>query len=496
MIRTTAYYSRVKKLSQGLHGPTVAQLKFRQGAARANLAGCACDSAVRSTRLQGYRSVRLNGYKLVTAVRTGLSGVGSDSAARSAKPVVALLPISDRKAVQAAVLRFARADIAKRTLSGLGSNSEQASGAASGAAAGAKVGSIVPGIGTVIGAVVGAVAGWLAGKPKPVRASAAQVAECRALLTEYESVAAQSPDAPIPMEWGQILNLNWCYMAVYGAETLSKDPRFFNVGFEGLTKPLALDLVKKVYETPVGATVDMAQMSVKDRNGKNVSFRGLSFANPVFSTLKNLANGPLLSMDAMLCGDNAGKGAGGCITNKDRALWRRILFDLLGWAARTTLPNISESDLRAASQVAATLPNTSAKDVVSAVEQILARPVVREETAALLTPQAAVPGAPAVPIIPTATLAPIVTQVQAAAPDTALAPTTAPLDPFANLPTAGSNAAQSLVPVASNSAPVQPGAPAQPVSAGLSNVNPWLLGGLALVGIVFATARPMRARRR
>lgn len=493
-VRSVAYYRRVSQAAQQLSGmtrgsaPSVRQLRNR------TLGDCGCNApkidayVPGSHRLHGYKVVKIGSYRVVRAVRTGLSGVGM-----TAKPVIAMLPVSDRKAVHAAVLMFAKQDIARRTqgrLNGLGD--AQASGAVTGAATGAKVGSIIPVVGTVIGAAIGAVAGWVMSRAKPVRASAAQIGECRQTLVEYMSIAAQSPNAPLPMDWPQILDLNWCFQAVYGAETGSKDPRFFNGGFENLMRPLALEVVKKIYETPVGGTVNLDALNTKDIKGKPMRFTGMSFVNPTFTDLKNVATNVMTPIDIQTCKENTGKYQGGCDSKHGRVEMRRLMYDLLGWAARTTLPNISEEDLKAASQVAATIPNTSAKDVVSAVESIIKRPVTQGETAALLTPSAAVPGAAPVPIIPTSAIAPLIPQVQANPIDTATGQPQsqiAPLDPFTGLPTTGSGSGNTLAPVSPSTQ-----TPLTPATAGVSSTNPWILGGLAAAAIIFATARPAARR--
>jgi hypothetical protein len=296
-----------------------------------------------------------------------------------------MLPVSSRAAVAAAVKAFKRADQADGLAGYYLGDTQQTSAAMSGASAGAKAGSVIlPGIGTAIGAVVGAVVGWLSTKKKPVRASAAQVEQCRATLAEYMEFAAQSPNHAIPMDWTRILELNWCFQAVYGAETALRDPRWFNQGFEAVLKPIALDIVRKIYSTPVGATVNLGAINAKDSKGKPMSFPGFEFTNPVFTNIKELSARYFEEVTVKVCQGNAGKGAGGCITQYNRAEWKRLAFDMMGWAARTALPNISEADLAAASDVAGQI-GSSAKDVVSAVETIMQRSVQRNETALALT---------------------------------------------------------------------------------------------------------------
>lgn len=268
------------------------------------------------------------------------------------------------------------------------------------AALGAKAGSIIPVVGTVIGAVVGAVVGWLATKKKPVRASREQVAQCKAFLNEYMGYAAQMPTQPIPLEREQLRQLDWCLDAIYGSKIGLRDPRWFDPDVEGMLIPIAKSVVRKIYETPVGQTVNLDAVSFKDPKGRTIKFGGYSFVNPPFTDLKSFCDQFFIPMMVQLCKETAGKGAGGCQAYYGEVPeFRRFLFDLLGWAARTELPNISEADLKAASHVAMTVPGSSAKDVVTAVEQIIGRTVQSGETAAILTPATGPP--PALPIVPT-----------------------------------------------------------------------------------------------
>lgn len=302
---------------------------------------------------------------------------------------IALIPVSSRAAVRNAILKFSGAAhrsaahySAAHRMNGLG-DSAQVQGAAAGAAAGAKAGSIIPGIGTVIGAFIGAVVGWLGAK-KPVRPTEEQLAQCQQLLADYDLYTSQSPDVPLPMSRQQLIDMNWCLDAVHGAKVGLRDPRWFTPDVEGVFIPMALTIVKKIYSTPVGATVNLGEISFKDPKGRSIKFSGYSFVNPVFTDLKSFADQFFIPMAVKMCQETAGKGSGGCESYyAQEPLFRRWLYDLLGWAAREALPNISESDLRAASQVASQV-GTSAKDVVSAVESIIQRSVAREETAALL----------------------------------------------------------------------------------------------------------------
>lgn len=267
------------------------------------------------------------------------------------------------------------------------------------AALGAKAGSIIPVVGTVIGAVVGAVVGWLATKKKPVRATAEQIAQCRSLVNEYMGYATQMPNQPIPMDQEQLRQLNWCIDALYGSKIGLRDPRFFDPDVAGMLIPIARQVVRKIYETPVGATVNLDQISF--RVGRQTfKSSGLSFINPAFTDLKTFCDTYFIPMMVQMCKQTAGKGAGGCEAYYgQQPELRRWFYDLLGWAARTELPNISEEDLKAASHVATTVPGSSAKDVVTAVEQIIGRTVQSGETAAILTPATGPP--PALPIVPT-----------------------------------------------------------------------------------------------
>lgn len=271
---------------------------------------------------------------------------------------------------------------------------QQAQSAASLAATGAKVGSIIPGVGTVIGAVVGAVVGWLGAKPKPVRPTAQQVAECKTLLSEYMGYARQMPNEPLPMDMKMLKEINWCENAVYGGLMGLRDPRYFGIGIDTVLAPTAIALVKAVYNTPIGGTVNLGALSFKDPKGRTVKFSGYSFTNPQFISIKDLSDKYWLPALISMCKETAGKGAGGCEPYHVKEETKRWAYDFLAWAAREALPNISEADLKAASAVAATVPNTAASTVVQAVEQIIGRTVQSGETAALLTPATTPPTPP------------------------------------------------------------------------------------------------------
>lgn len=374
-------------------------------------------------------------------------------------------------------------------MNGLG-DSAQAQSAASYAAAGAKVGSVVPGIGTVIGAVVGAVVGWLAGKKKPPRPSAEQLAQCKTLVNEYMGYAAQMPSQPIPLDYQQLIDIHWCFQAMYGAKYIGvKDPRWFNPGVEAALFPAARQIVKKIYETPVGAevTIDAITFNVM---GKSLTFKGFNFVNPQFTDLKSFTANVWKPLAIQYCQNTAGKGAPGCPDYYNLPDFSRWLYDVIAWAARTELPNISEEDLKAASAVAVTVPGSSAKDVVSAVEQILGQTVKRGETAAVLTPATGPP--PALPIVPTGT-------PSTGTPATGVVPLPA-VTPL--LPT---DTTTSLLPSMPNSlAPYQPtgftpspqaSKPATSTTASISSwyENPLVLGGGALAAFLLLSRKKRRA---
>lgn len=436
---------------------------------------------------------KLRGYIATTLRPHGtLSGFGA--ATPSGTP--ALIPISDPKAVAAAIKLFQ----GHRTVNGLGST-EQTQGAAAGATTGAKVGSIVPGIGTVIGAAIGAVVGWLSTKKKPVRATAQQVADCRALVAEYMNFARQSPSQPIPLDRQQLIDLNWCAQALYGSDVGLRDPRWFNPGFTDGLIPMARLAVKKIYETPVGKNVDLPEFSFKDPKGRVLKFKGFSFVNPQFTDLKTFTDNYFSKAAISFCENTAGKGAGGCPKLYGHEEWKRLLYDLLAWAAREELPNISEADLKEASKIAAQT-GTAASDVVAAVEQIIGKTVERGQTAALLNPQ----GAPA-PDIPLPSIAPGVT-LPAAVPGLTLPNNVAP-GAASSSSDVSALVASMLQQGASQTATlnelIQRGVPASqaqsaiqsaPITAGLSS-NHWMIAGaLSIAAVLFATARPAPRGRR
>lgn len=370
------------------------------------------------TRTEVRSPTRTSTHAVTTGNRTSTTTDGGHNTTTNnyaCAPRRARLGLSGFPLVRSAGLRSA----------GLGAT-EQAQGAASGAAAGAKAGSIIPVVGTVIGAVVGAVVGWLSSKPKPVRATAEQVAQCRAMLSEYMQFASQTPNAPIPLDKDKLRQLNWCMDAIYGGHYVGvKDPRWFDPDVEGVFIPAARAVVKVIYATPVGQPVNIEAISFKDPKGRSIAFKGYTFVNPLFTDLKSFAAQVFQPMMVQMCKETAGKGAPGCDAYYGGQVpeFTRWLYDLLAWAAREELPNISEADLRAASQVAQST-GTAAKDVVSAVEQIINRPVVRGETSALLTGQTDQPGVTApTPVVnvPPSTAPPLPgVTTQAAADVTAL----------------------------------------------------------------------------
>lgn len=358
------------------------------------------------------------------------------------------------------------------------------------AALGAKAGSIIPVVGTVIGAVVGAVVGWLATKKKPPRPSPQQVAECKALLNEYMSFAGQMPTQPIPLDQEQLRQLNWCLDALYGSKVGLKDPRYFDPDVAAIFIPMAKQIVRLIYETPVGATVSLGKLSVKI--GKQTfSFAGYSFVNPAFTNLKNFCDDYFVPIAVQLCKETAGKGAGGCDAYYGQTPeFRRWLFDLLGWAARTELPNISEADLSAASQVAATVPGSSAKDVVSAVEQIMGRTVQQGETAAVLTPATGPP--PALPIVPTG-------------PPTSAPPASGIVPPTFAEPSIPPTPTLPASPFPLPFAPTMPGVPtpflplapnAKPQGAVATDTGQWFENPFVIGGAVLATGAFLYSQRR
>lgn len=359
---------------------------------------------------------------------------------------------------------------------------------ASGAATGAKIGSgILPGIGTVIGAVVGAVVGWLAGgKKKPVRASAEQIAQCKSLISEYMGYAAQMPAQPIPLDYQQLLDLHWCLQAVYGGHYIGvKDPRWFNPGVEAALLPAAKILVRKIYETKVGATVQIDAITFKDPKGRSLSFQGFNFTNPEFSDFLTLTTQVWMPMAIQYCQNTAGKGAPGCPDYYHTPEFRRWLYDVIAWAARTELPNISESDLKAASQVA-TQTGSAAKDVVTAVEQIIGRTVQSGETAALLTP-ATTPVSPPSSTTPPATAPPVATPGVSSDITSLISQLIAQGASTQQALTALTN--QGVTPTSQVQQAVQQAATQAGTGGGLLN-NPWVLGAAAVIGLSFALARP------
>ncbi len=369
----------------------------RHGPSRYSVMGeCACGKS-------------LHGYVVRQGVRRGLglAGLGGPTSA----PV--LVPVSDARAVTKAVRFFQRRTAG--SLSGLG-DAAQTQSAVTYAATFAKAGSIVPGVGTVIGAVFGAAVGFFTGKKPPPRPSAQQMDECKAIVGEYMRAASENSSTPIPLDEAQLKQMNWCLQAFYGASDIrNKDPRFFDGNFVDLMA-IAKDVVLKIYNTPIGQPVNVSETVNKIR-GQTFKSSGISFTNPPFTDLKSFARDVFTGVAIAHCKQTAGKGAGGCEQFYGRPEYQRLFYDILGYAARTLLPNISEADFREASKVAAQT-GTSASAVVQAVEQIIGKNVQRNETAEILRPGSSTQPAPET--------APAPVPITVAPPGTAPGATSAP----------------------------------------------------------------------
>lgn len=343
----------------------------RRGPSRYSLMGVGCSC-------QG----ELRGYVVRNAVKRGLGLAGLSGPAT----VPVLVPVSDPRAITAAIKLFQGARPAGRLsghFAGLG-DAAQTQSAISLGASGAKAGSIVPGVGTVIGFVAGAAVGFFLGKKPPPRPSGQEIAECRDILAQYATAASQNPDTPIPLDESQLKKMNWCLQAIYGAADIkNKDPRYFDGNFVDLMA-MTKDIVMKIYNTPIGGTVNVAETMQKIRK-QTFRSAGISFQNPPFTDLKSFARDVFTGVAIAHCKQTAGKGAGGCEQFYRRPEYQRLFYDMLGYAARTLLPNISEADFREASKVAQQT-GTSASAVVQAVESIIKRSVQQNETAELLRP--------------------------------------------------------------------------------------------------------------
>jgi hypothetical protein len=328
------------------------------------------------------------------------------------------------------------------------SDAAQAQSAVNYAAIGAKAGTLVPGIGNIVGAVAGLVLGAVLGRKKPVRASGQQVQQCRVLVQEYQSAAAQSPNLPLPIDLAALKDLNWCLMALYGPDIRLKDPRFFDGNFLDLVQ-IARNMVRAIFTTPIGATVNIAE--TVNKIGKQ-TFRssGLTFANPPFTNLQAFARDTFLPVAIAYCQQTAGKGAGGCSGLYNRPEFARWLFDLLGFIAATELPQIPAEDLN--------------------------RPA---------------PEAPAAPApLPTPTLSP---------PSTSTPAPPQPLPSAQPIPQPIPQAPPAPVSTSTSSAPSRRSAPAQPMQAGLGGNMPLLLGALGAGFFLMTRPEPRRrsgARRR
>lgn len=379
--------------------------------------------------------------------------------------------------------------VRRAVLAGLGIDIQQAGGAASMAASGAKLGTmILPGIGTVIGAVVGAVVGWLGGKKRnPYLVTADQIKQCNGVISEYMGFAAQMPEQAIPLDFQQLKDIAWCSVAVHGGQFGWKDTRFFAHPVEPILWPLAKQMVRKIYETPIGATIQLDEFSFKDPKGRTIRLKSQSFVNTQFVSIKDVAEKYFFPAMMEQCLAMPNQKPAHCDGFHAFADVRRWAFDFLALAARTELPNISEDDLKAASAVAVTVPGTSASAVVQAVEQVMGRTVERGETAALLTPATTAP--PVAPTVPSTS--PLTTPTPGIGP--APAPSQPVFSPPITLPEFPTMQPQPFTPFAPGESEfpigIQPGKMSPPTTTAETTdwyENPWLIGGgLAALGFVF-----------
>lgn len=295
--------------------------------------------------------------------------------------------------------------LVRETVQGLGlccgsgcslGDAAQTQSAVSMAAAGAKAGSIVPGIGNVVGAIAGLAIGALLAQKKPVRPSGQQVAQCKVLLQEYQGAAAQSPSLPLPLDLAALKDLNWCMMALYGTDVRLKDPRYFDGSFTDLVQ-IARNMVRAIFTTPIGATVNIAE--TVNKIGKQ-TFRssGLTFSNPPFTNLQAFARDTLLPVAIAYCQQTAGKGAGGCPTLYNRPEFGRWLFDLLGYVAATELPQVRAEDLNRPAPEAPAAPAPLPTPTPSPPSTSTPAPPLNPLPTATLVPQP-IPQAPPAPII-------------------------------------------------------------------------------------------------
>jgi hypothetical protein len=238
-------------------------------------------------------------------------------------------------------------------LSGFG-NGAQVQSAASYAAMGAKAGSIVPGVGNIIGGAIGAVAGAILGKKKPVRPSAEQMSQCNQVMNEYESAIAQFGPKPIGMALGEgnLKSVFICFEMVRAGTT--KDPRFLDGNWQ-LARDAAIEAVKKVFSAPPGTQVTLSTAGRKDIKGKAFRPASVTWTNTETNTLDLVAQKVWQFFNAGCLAYNK---ASVCSGIQDTALYRKMVLDLVDWAAGTYIPQVQvpRDPAAVAAEQAATAP--------------------------------------------------------------------------------------------------------------------------------------------
>lgn len=279
------------------------------------------------------------------------------------------------------------------------SDAAQASSAVSYAAMGAKVGSIVPGIGTAIGAVVGLVAGALLGKKKPVRPSAADVAQCNTILQEYEAVIAQSQGLPAGSALGEgnLKSVFICYEMTRAGTT--KDPRFLDGNWQ-VARDMTIEAVKKAFTTPAGTQVRLSTEGRKDVQGKAFRPFTVTYVNTEANTLASIAD----KVKQVIIGscENYHKGLM-CHDGWDTPMFSKLCLDMVEWAAATFLPQVE-------------IPKESTAPIPQLPQPSAPAPAPTQPTTTVPVPAAAVPPNVAPPALTVPTLPPNATpaDIQAA----------------------------------------------------------------------------------
>lgn len=399
-----------------------------------------------------------------------------------------------------------------------------AAGTAGGALFGAAAGSVVPVIGTVIGAVVGILTQKLFGHAN-YAAVYANIANVAALFNAYTQVAGQYVGRAYG--WPELQYI-W-----HGAMVSGLFPGNGPPAGQACTQAM---IAKKINACGTGQWIDDLLGTSKPTapNANNIAgLIGAGLAQGITDPVTMTNNVLVPGIEAIAARKNNGWISVSRSANP--ALYRQLLMDTADYMMSVANPNMpayygTQGIQPAASAAAPAAPapaQTSAQQIAAMVQQATygaAPPATTTPAAAAFVPMppptSAVPAAATVAPAPVATAA--LTPTGTTAAGTAIVPPDQTAALIAAMQAQGASQAQAiqaaLASLQANNVPITPQVQAQVAQAaatpaaspsapsvltgGISGSgSAWILGGMAVLAVMFATARPKksnlgRARRR